>query len=426
MTPPDIEPEAGQTPAEPTPPETPESPAPTETPETVEVEEDDADRRKRRLLLLLLLLLLLCLCCAGGLFLRYLLKPEPLPALLPTQVAACYAPTYKFSITNVDGPVAVAVSPDDQRIYVAESNGDRLVKMFDRNGNLITSFAPPGTDKANREPKYMAVGPDGRVYLADRTSAAIDIYDADGKFIDAIIGQHLTLTKFLTGQIGTLPAGTLITHYEGINKILSYQLPGEQVQDVKVTLSDADLPWSPLGLRFDTSGNLIYTDTTEDLHSVHIIPASALSGDLAAFNPEIKQFGSQGNKKDQFDFPQTVSLDGKGNFYISDGNNSRIDIWTPDLQYKTFFGFGSSVNGALNLPRGTWMGRGGCLFVADAVGSLIRVYNVSGAEPAFAFEFGGYGIEEGKFNYPTDVFIDGTGRLYVADSANDRIQVWSF
>ncbi|HEY3311603.1 MAG TPA: hypothetical protein VGK00_08195 [Anaerolineales bacterium] len=394
-------------------------------PTSESVEEPKEDEKRRRVLLILLLFLLLCLCCMCGLIVRYLAKPQALPEmLLPTQVAGCYRPTYKFSINNVDGPVAVAVSPDNQRIYAAEGKGERLIKMFDRDGKLITSFAPPGTDKANRETKYMAVDPTGRVFIVDRTSNAIDIYDQDGKFIDAIIGQQLTLSKFLTGVIGPIPDGTEIVHYEGINKMLSYKLPGDFSKTIQVTFS-ADAPqWSPLGLRFDGQGNLIYTDVTSDLHSVHIIPVASLTGSLSAFAPQIKEFGAQGAGNDQFDFPQTVVQDGTGKFYISDGNKARISVWTPEMTYKTFFGFGSET-GALNLPRGIWMGARNCLYVADAVGSLIRVYDVSGAEPAFSYEIGGYGVAEGAFNYPIDVFIDGTGRLYVADRGNNRIQVWS-
>jgi DNA-binding beta-propeller fold protein YncE len=430
-----------ETPKNPEPPLSPDTENPpqaegvpplTETAEPGEAEgippaDDEEDRRKRRLLLLLLLLLLLCLCCIGTLFARYLMNKQPVTDLVPTQLVGCYEPAYKFSFGNVDGPVSVAVSPDNQRVYVAESGGKRLVKMFDRDGNLILSFAPPGTDPANREPKYMAVGSNGRVYLVDRTSSAIDIYDADGNFIDAIISQHLTLTKYLVQELGSLPAGLEIQHYEGINKLLTYKVPDQKdPQVIKITFPANEPQWSPLGLRFDSDGNLIYTDTTEELHSVHIIPADALNGDLSKFNPNIEAFGSQGNAKDQFDFPQTVVKDGKGNFYVSDGNNARVDVWASDMKYESFFGFGSSVNGALNLPRGTWMGRGGCLLVADAVGSLIRVYNVSGAEPALAFELGEYGFDSGQFNYPVDVIIDGTGRLYIADSANNRIQVWSY
>jgi DNA-binding beta-propeller fold protein YncE len=431
MTTPDINPEPSETP------ENSESPVEAESADAAAAAmaaavtdgpaaDDDEDRRKRRLLLLLLLLLLLCLCCIGTLFARYLMNKQSVVELVPTQLVGCYQPTYKSSIGNVDGPVSVAVSPDNQRVYVAEGGGERLVKMFDRDGNLVLTFAPPGTDQANREPKYMAVDSNGRVYLVDRTSNAIDIYDPNGKFIDAIIGQKMTLTKYLTQQLGKLPVGMEIIHYEGINKVITYKLPDStEEKNIKVTFPEIEPIFSPLGLRFDIDGNLIYTDTTESQHSVHIIPAASLNG-LEAFNPQIATFGSEGSAKDQFEFPQSVSKDGKGNFYISDGNNARIDVWTSDMKYKSFFGFGSSVNGALNLPRGTWMGRGGCLLVADAVGSLIRVYNVAGAEPALAFEIGEFGIDAGQFNYPVDVFIDGTGRLYIADRGNNRIQVWSY
>lgn len=392
----------------------------TETAEETEDEEVEKDERKRRLLLLLLLLLLVCLCCVCGIIFRYWLNPQPLPEMLvPPQASVCYAPTYKFSITGVDGPVAVAGSPDDQRIYVAETDNERLVKAFDRNGNQLLYFAPPGTDKANREPKYMAVSPiDGRVYLVDRTSNAIDVYDANGVFLDAIIGQHMTMSKYMAANGAS---GTII-HYEGINKIITYGAN----QTLKVTFPADEPYWSPLGLRFTKTGDLIYTDKSIGSHSVNIIPAADLAGDLSAYNPQIKSFGSEGPANDQFSFPQTVVVDTAGNYYVSDGNNSRITAWTPDFQYKTFFGFGSALNGALNLPRGTWINDKGCLHVADAVGSLIRVYDVSGADPALAFEIGGYGVAEGFFNYPVDVFIDGTGRLYVADRANNRIQVWSY
>jgi DNA-binding beta-propeller fold protein YncE len=429
MTTPDIEPETPEVPPAEEGSPTPEPPAGAPTPEDLEaaLAAEKADERRRRWLLAILLLLLLLCCCLGYIIFRYLSKPQPLPEMLiPTQVSVCYPPTYKFSITGVDGPVSLALSPDGKRIYAAEGSGQRLVKAFDQDGNKLLEFAPPGTDEANREPKYMAVGPDGRVYLVDRTSDAIDIYDPDGNFIDAIIGQDLTLTEFLTEQIGPIPSGTKITHYEGINHILTYQEPNQEEKSLPVTFPEDAPQWSPLGLRFDSQGNLIYTDTTTDEHSVHIIPADALTGNLADFNPQISAFGKEGPGNAEFEFPQSVSKDAAGNFYVSDGNKSRIDVWTPDMQYKTFFGFGSAANGALNLPRGTWMYRGGCLLVADAVGSLIRVYDISGTDPAFAFEIGGFGIEGGQFNYPVDVIVDPTGRLYVADRGNNRIEVWSY
>ena len=63
----------------------------------------ESEERRRRMLLLILLILMAVLCWVGYLFLRYLIKPQPLANILvPPQVAiGCYPPTYKFSIGNV-------------------------------------------------------------------------------------------------------------------------------------------------------------------------------------------------------------------------------------------------------------------------------------------------------------------------------------
>ena len=37
-----------------------------------------------------------------------------------------------------------------------------------------------------------------------------------------------------------------------------------------------------------------------------------------------------------------------------------------------------------------------------------------------------WGTADASFNYPNDIAIDTTGRLYIADRENDRIQVWSY
>jgi hypothetical protein len=64
--------------------------------------------------------------------------------------------------------------------------------------------------------------------------------------------------------------------------------------------------------------------------------------------------------------------------------------------------------------------------VADAVGQYIRVYDVSAAEPTFLFSFGDFGNTDGLFNFPTDIAMDETGRVYIADRENNRVQVWSY
>ncbi len=387
--------------------------------------EEQQEERKRRRLLLLLVLLLLMLCCVGYFFVRYLLKPQPIPEMLPAPVAQAinYPPTYKFSVP-ADGPVGTAVSADGLRFYVAESKGERLIKIYDRDGKFIKSFAPPGTTSSNRSPVYIAVDASGRVFVTDTYNNVICIFDADGNFLDGIIDKDMTLSEFVTAKNGgaALPSGTEF-YFNNILKTVDYKLPGKGAQSVP---GPDQSDWSPLGLRFDQKGDLLVTNIVSGTHSVLVYPAADIAGPTwVSFNPLIREFGVEGKESGQLSFPNSVVTDSLGNFYVSDGNNGRISSWTLDMQYRTFFGFGSAES-ALNLPRGMWMDSKDHLLVADAVGQYIRVYDVSGDEPAFIYNFGVFGTLEGEFNFPTDICMDASGRVYIADRENNRVQIWSY
>ena len=390
----------------------------------IQTDADDSDvsdeRRRRGLLLLLLLLLLLC-CCAGYFIVRYMLKPEPLPDMVPIIGNVNYPPSYKFSFP-AEEPVGVAVSPDGERIYVAESAGERIVKIFDRDGNFIKSFSPPFVTASDRRPTYIAVDVSGRVFISDIYNDVIGVFDPDGNLIDGIIYQDISLSEVVSKDIGgAIPEGTQF-YFGKVSMSVNYQLPNGEFKHVSGINQDN---WSPVGLRFDQLGNLLVTNIVAGRHEVIIYPVDALNGSWLDFDPQLQKFGTQGTEPGQLSFPNSAVTDRLGNYYVSDGNNARISFWTPDFQYGDFFGFGSS-DSALNLPRGMWMDTKDRLHVADAVGQFIRVYDVSGTEPAFLYNFGTFGDQEGEFNFPTDICIDGTGRLYIADRENNRIQVWSY
>ena len=56
--------------------------------------------------------------------------------------------------------------------------------------------------------------------------------------------------------------------------------------------------------------------------------------------------------------------------------------------------------------------------------SLINIQTVN-AQVTFGFKFGTYGQNYGQFYYPQGVAVDSTGKIYVSDANNDRIEVFS-
>jgi len=394
--------------------------------ETVESEPSpvamEADRIKRRRLLLLLPLLLTLLACTAIVFVRYLLQPAPLPDLLPVPVGVKYRPHYLFSIYGVDDPVGVALSPESDRVYVAESSGARLIRIFDTDGNQLNTFSPPRTQPSQRSPVYLATDSRGRVFVTDRLQHAIFVFDRDGNYQDTILGPDLTLTEYLSQQVKGFDADAQFA-YNRFESEVRYQRQGEEERFLAVPQT---VDWSPLGLRIDRADQAFLTEVTTNLHTVRIVPRAVIRArSWRDFDLSGTIFGEAGPGNNQLLFPNSAVADSQGRIYVADANNGRISVW--DRRGNSLFTFGQGIGeGSLNLPRGVDIDGRDRLHVVDAVGQSVKVYDVSGSEPNYLFAFGNWGLGNGQFNYPNDIVLDPSGWLYIADRESNRVQVWSY
>ncbi|MFQ5575741.1 MAG: hypothetical protein ACE5G8_02000 [Anaerolineae bacterium] len=390
--------------------------------ELIAIEEEEKEEKRRKLLLLLLLLLLVLLICACGLGYRYVRQPEPLPEMVPLPVDVNYPPHYLFSIYGLDKPVGVALSPAADRLYVSETGGERLVKMFDRDGGPLGSFAPPRTRSGERSPVYMATDVTGRLFVTDRLQHAIFVYDPLGAYLDTILGPDLTLSEYVAKHVNGLQPGVEFS-YNIFEQNVHYQQAG--AEGLTFPAPDRE-SWSPLGITIDGNGRMLLTDVAKDRNAIREIPADVtLAVSWQDFNPPDNKFGSYGQGNGEFLFPNAAVADSQGRVYVSDGNNGRISAWDGQGNFLFHFGQGSG-DGSLSLPRGAFIDERDRLYIVDAVGQNVKVYDVSQPEPAFLFVFGDWGVGDGLFNYPNDIALDNSGRLYIADRENNRVQVWSY
>jgi DNA-binding beta-propeller fold protein YncE len=113
---------------------------------------------------------------------------------------------------------------------------------------------------------------------------------------------------------------------------------------------------------------------------------------------------------------------------VTDGNNGRLLVFDTNDRVVAQVGRGVG-SGNLGLPRGVAVDAQDRVYVVDATGQGVFVYAALKPEqtsPEYLGFFGGEGSANGAFLVPTGINLDDRGRIYVADSGNDRVQVWSY
>ncbi|GAA5121981.1 choice-of-anchor D domain-containing protein [Luteolibacter yonseiensis] len=136
----------------------------------------------------------------------------------------------------------------------------------------------------------------------------------------------------------------------------------------------------------------------------------------------------------EFNQPSGIVADAAGNIFIADRQDHRIRKIAADGTVSIFAGSGAPgyANGAgegaqFDQPVGLAINAAGTLFVADSNNHRIRAIDPAGVVSTYS-GLGTIGFTDGiataaRFTHPAGLAIDNLGRLYVADSGNNRIRV---
>jgi RHS repeat-associated protein len=150
--------------------------------------------------------------------------------------------------------------------------------------------------------------------------------------------------------------------------------------------------------------------------SAHSASVSEVKATYAA------QFGSLGSGNGQLKSPRDVVRDSKGNLWVVDSGNSRVEVFNEKDEFVKVFGGEGTGNGQLKGPSALAIDSKGNVWVTDTSNSRVEEFNEKGE---FVRVFGSQGVANGKFEYPNGIAVDPKGNVWVVDTLNYRVQVFN-
>ncbi|MDL1969605.1 MAG: 6-bladed beta-propeller [Candidatus Desulfofervidaceae bacterium] len=116
-----------------------------------------------------------------------------------------------------------------------------------------------------------------------------------------------------------------------------------------------------------------------------------------------------------------VYIDRKGRIYLLSEGYGRVYVYDADEKFLFKFAQKGGSSGKLSRPQALAVDENTQrIYVVDYLRHTVSVFDYNGK---YLFEFGGKGWSPGWFQYPTYICIDTAGRVLVADTFNQRVQV---
>ncbi len=178
----------------------------------------------------------------------------------------------------------------------------------------------------------------------------------------------------------------------------------------------------PRGLAIGPDGTLYVADSLN-----HRIQAFDSEGNFL-FGWGMYEVGEYGTAAGgNFNQPWGIAVGPDGNVYVADTWNHRVQVFTPEGEFIRSWGQLGQLDAARDPddfwgPRAIAVDKEGLVYVADTGNKRIRVYT---AEGQWLRDIGSGGTSAGQLNEPVGLAIHPDGRIFIADTWNRRIQVFN-
>lgn len=296
------------------------------------------------------------------------------------------------------GPRDIAIDRN-AGVYVADA-GNHRIQRFDSQGKFLRAWTGGGTGNGMfRGPAGIAVDDKEEfIYVADVKNHRIQKFQTDGTFVK---------------QWGSDGNG------DG-----EFRLPAGIALDTDGYVYVSDLLNSRIQ-KFNSQGEFEKSWNREELFGV--LSLAVRDGYIYAanvFRNRIQKFASNGEVTDmeewEADTPVAVTVAPDGTIYWSDQKNNGVYKLGPGKEIPVVFKGGDGE--AAPEPLGLAVDSEGYVYVANWKDAPIQKFAPDGT---FVTNIGEIGSGPGQFVYPTSLCVGSvSGRIYMADIASHRIQVF--
>lgn len=162
----------------------------------------------------------------------------------------------------------------------------------------------------------------------------------------------------------------------------------------------------PHGIATDSRHRIYVTDSI--LHMIFVFDRE---------NRRVSYLG--GDSRVRLRMPLGIAIDSKDRIWVADGAGQHVLAFDADWNLRGVLGKPGEMENPTSVAVDVARNR---LYVADSKKHSVLVYDTESG--LYVTRFGGRGSGKGQLNFPTNVALDGSGRIYVADTLNRRIQIF--
>ena len=278
--------------------------------------------------------------------------------------------------------------------------------------NNLTHFQGEASFSA---PTAVAVDPSGDIFVADSAKDQVLEFSSAHKLLRQFGSEGSGEGQFKAiSAIASNSAGDVYVADQGNNRIQEFGPAGEHIRNFGTSALKGGQLLAPSAIAIDSTGD------------VWVLNPAGASGDriveFSSEGAELTKFGANGSGEGQLGQAYGLAISG-GNLYVAEESNSRVQELTTSGALVRAFDLKGSGNGKSNLPYAiATEASTGDLYVTEVGAERVQVF---GPEGAFVTAFGSPGSGEGEFSDPKGIALTSAGKVFVADTANKRVQEWA-